>query len=651
MPPTTLQHALALGVEHLQAGRLPQAEAVFRDILAQFPQNADAWFLLGNTLTALGQNTPAVNAYQQAANLRPDNPATFFNLGNVLRAQGRPADAEQSYLRALQLQPDMFQAHANLGALYESLGRYQEALAHYQQALPLAPPHPVLHYNMGVALAALGRFQDAIAAYRKSIQLKPDYFEAHNNLANALQALGRLDEAVAACRQALHLKPDLAEALANLGTILGDLARHDEGLVVLRQALAFRPDDSRFHSNFVFALAYHPQIDAPSIRRELALFDQRHVLPFRSSLRPHANERNPERRLRVGYVSADFRDHASRYFLDPLFRCHDPAQVEVFAYAEVARPDTYTTRFQSLCQGWRNSVALSDDALAEQIRRDGIDILVDLKLHTENNRLLVFAQKPAPVQATWLGYPGSTGLSTIDYRLSDPYLDPPGADESVYSERTLRLPDTFWCFDPMEARDIPVHSLPALETGIVTFGCLNNFRKVNDALLALWARVLGQVDKSRLLLMTPEGASRQRITDLFSREGIHPERLQFVARLPRLEHLAHYHQIDLALDTLPYNGHTTSLDALWMGVPVVTLVGKTVVGRAGYSQLMNLNLPELITTTPDAYIATVTALARDLPRLAQLRANLRPRMQQSPLMDAPAFARAFEAALRQMWRT
>jgi len=333
----------------------------------------------------------------------------------------------------------------------------------------------------------------------------------------------------------------------------------------------------------------------------------------------------------------------------PLLACHDRDAFEIFCYAQVARSDALTERFRASAHHWRSTIGLTDKQLAAQIREDGIDILVDLALHTARSRLLVFARKPAPVQVTFAGYPGSTGLSTIDYRLSDPYLDPPDIDESVYSEQTIRLPHSFWCYDPIDG-DIPVNSLPAQAHGFLTFGCLNDFRKINDAVLRLWAGVLRAVPSSRLLLLAPEGSHRQHTLDVLSREDIVHERIEFVSHQPRWKYLELYHRVDLGLDTLPYNGHTTSLDSFWMGVPVVTLVGQTIVGRAGLSQLTNLQLPELIAQTPEQYVKIATSLADDLPRLSELRSTLRARMEQSPLMDAPRFARDIEAAYRTMWQ-
>jgi predicted O-linked N-acetylglucosamine transferase (SPINDLY family) len=425
--------------------------------------------------------------------------------------------------------------------------------------------------------------------------------------------------------------------------------RLDEAIAEYRVALDLRPDAAHIHSNLVRILHYHPGYDQQMIGDECRRWSSRHAEPLRNEIRPHANHADPERRLHVGYVSPDFRDHADSFFTIPLLSNHDHGRFEVFCYAQVARPDALTERLRGHADVWRDIVGLSDPQVADLIRSDRIDILVDLKLHTADNRLRVFARKPAPVQVAWLGYPGTTGLSTIDYRLTDPHLDPPGLFDACYTEESLRLPDTFWCYDPLTDQP-PVNELPALESGAVTFGCLNAFCKVNDGCLALWARVLRAVPGSRLLLMAPQGGARDEVQARLDREGIAAARVAFADKRSRPEYLKLYHQVDLCLDPLPYNGHTTGLDAFWMGVPTVTMPGRTAVGRAGWSQLCNLDLKELAAETTEAYVALAAGLAGDLPQLRELRRTLRQRMSQSPLMDSRRFARNVELAYRQMWR-
>jgi predicted O-linked N-acetylglucosamine transferase (SPINDLY family) len=352
--------------------------------------------------------------------------------------------------------------------------------------------------------------------------------------------------------------------------------------------------------------------------------------------------------LRIGYVSPDFRNHVDAYFTIPLLCNHDHEKHEIFCYANVPNPDAVTQRMRGYADVWRSTVGLSDEQVAELVRRDQIDILVDLELHAAKNRLLMFARKPAPVQVAWLGYPGSSGLSTIDYRLTDPYLDPPGLLDEFYSEESVRLPDTFWCYDPLN-EEPPVNGLPALQNGVITFGCLNNFCKINDGCLSLWAKVLQKVRQSRLLLRAPRGQVRDWVISVLQKEGIEEGRIELVESTPRPQYLKTYHRIDLGLDPVPCSGHTTSLDAFWMGVPTVTLLGQTAMGRAGFSQLCNLGLSELAAETPEQYVEVVARFASDLDGLQKLRASLRNRMRRSPLMDGRRFARHIEQAYRQMW--
>jgi len=611
----TLQQQLESALSHHQAGRLAEAERICREILAQQPDHAEALNLLG-----------------------------------VLAGQmGRLDAALELIRRAIQQNPDFAEAHYNLGVTFEGKRQFDEALASYRQAIRLKPDFAGAHNNLGNLLKGTGQLDEAIASYRQAIRLMPDLAEAHNNLGNLLKGTGQLDEAIGCFRQAIRLKPGYANAHSNMGNALTEMGHVDEAMASYRQAVLLKPDFAAAHSNLIFTLQYQPGYDAKMIYEEARRWNQQHAEPLKNFIQPHHNNRDPERCLRIGYVSADFFDHASAFFLLPLFRHHDRRQVEVFCYALRANPDKVTQQMKDHVQHWRTTPGLSDAKVAAQIRQDRIDVLVDLKLHTAENRLLIFAHKPAPVQVTWLGYPGTTGLDTMDYRLTDPYLDPPGLTDANYSERSIRLPDTFWCYDPLT--DEPkVNAPPCLGRGWVTFGCLNNFCKVNDGILALWARVLKTLSNSRLVLLAPEGSARQRVLDWLGRERIGPERVEFVARQSRSEYCKTYHRIDIGLDTVPCNGHTTSLDSFWMGVPVITLVNQTPAGRAGLSQLSNLGLPELIARTPEQYIQIAADLANDPPRLAELRRTLRSRMQASPLMDAPRFARNIEAAYRQMWR-
>jgi protein O-GlcNAc transferase len=332
-----------------------------------------------------------------------------------------------------------------------------------------------------------------------------------------------------------------------------------------------------------------------------------------------------------------------------LIAAHDPARVAAYCYSDVRRPDAVTALFQQHATRWRNTLGLADDRMAQLIREDQIDILVDLTMHMAQNRLLLFARKPAPVQVTYLAYCSTTGLDAIDYRLTDPHLDPPGTNDAIYSERSIHLSETYWCY-PLQAGSPEVGPSPASSSGAVTFGCLNNFAKLSPDALSLWIELLRRLPNARLILHAEHGNHRQRVLDRLAQNGIDPQRLNFAAKGPIADYFQLYNQIDIALDPFPYTGGTTTCDALWMGVPVVTLSGQTAVGRSGVSLLNNIGLSELIAKTPEQYIQIATDLANDLARLSGLRRTLRPRMQASPLMDVPRFTRHMEAAYRQMWQ-
>ena len=632
-------------------GELDEAIDSYRRAIALEPDFAQAYFNLGNALKNKQQVDQAIAAYRKAIDFQPDYAQAYSNLGNALRDKGLLDEAIAALGRAIALSPEDAAAHNALGVALSDKGEFDQAIAEYRRAIDIRPNLAEAHNNLGIALRGAGQIDQALAAFRNAIALDPNSSYAHSNLGITLKKLGQLDESIAECQKAIALSPRSAEIHLNLGTAFKAKGQLDEAIAATRTAISLSPDLTEAHSNLLHEMLLHPAFGPEQIAQELRRWNSQHAQPLRKLIQPHHNDASPDRRLRVGYVSSDFLKHASAHFLVPLLESHDPQQVELICYAQVPRPDAITQRLQRRTAQWRSTVGLSDQQVANQIREDRIDILVDLKLHTSESRLLIFARKPAPVQVAWLGYPGSTGLTAIDYRLSDPYLDPVGMDESVYSEKTIRLPDTFWCYDPLDGRDVPVNRLPALDSGLITFGCLNNFSKVNQTILTLWAQVLGQVQRSRLLLLSPHGSHRQWTLDQLQKHGIDPERIEFASARPRREYLRLYNHIDIGLDSFPYNGHTTSLDSFWMGVPVVTLLGQTAVSRAGWCQLSNLKLSELAGHAPDQFVQIAVNLANDLPRLQSLRSTLRQRMEQSPLMDAPRFARNVEAAYRQMWHT
>jgi len=403
------------------------------------------------------------------------------------------------------------------------------------------------------------------------------------------------------------------------------------------------------HSNLVYLLSFHPGYDAVEISRQQRRWNEMHAAPLKSAIRPHDNERSPDRRLKIGYVSPDLCQHVVGQNLFPLLSEHDHKQFEIYCFSSVSRPDAFSELLRGHADVWRDVAENDDEELAEIIRGDGIDVLVDLSLHMAHNRLLVFARKPAPVQVTYLGYCASTGLETIDDRLSDPFLDPPETDLSVYSEQTMRLLETWWCYGP--AGPTPeAPAAPSEKAGYVTFGCLNNFAKVSPGALDLWAEILSALPGSRMIIHSYPGSHLDGVRARFAASGVSGDRLEFVAKQPWTDYLQTYGRIDVALDPFPYGGGITTCDALWMGVPVVSLAGQTAVGRGGKSILSNLGLSELVARRPRQYVQTAVTLAQSPARLIELRRTLRHRMLTSPLMNARRFARNVENAYRQMWK-
>lgn len=671
---------LNLGLALSEQNRLEEAIASFRRALELRPDFPDACYNLGTVLVRQGRFDEAVSEFYRALRLRPRYFEALNNLGNALGHLRRLEEARTAYLGALEINPGFAEAHANLGAVLARLDRPAEAVVAYQYALQLRPNRAETYCHLGNALRSLDQLDAAVAAHRRALELKPDYAPAFNNLGNALSDLGKLDEALLAYQRGLALSPDCAEARYNFGTTLAKCRRLDEALVEFRRALELQPDypeayvnlgnalkdqgrlteavaacrqarelrpgEAWMCSNIVCSLQFMPEADEETIVREHQRWNRLFGDPLKRSVQPYNHDRTPGRRLRIGYVSPDFSHHVVGQNLLPLFQCHDRQQVEIFCYSGVIKPDSMTAEFRHRSDQWRDTVRVTDDAFAEMIRQDQVDILVDLTQHLANNRLPVFARQPAPVQVSFAGYPASAGVDAIGYRISDRYLEP--KIEGLPRAEQAALIDSFWCYHH-DAMDVAVNGLPAPQSGHVTFGSLNNFCKINEPVLKLWARILGAVNESRLALLTPKG-SHQRTLEFLQGEGVEPHRVEFFAGCPRKQYLELYHRLDIALDPFPYNGHTTSLDALWMGVPVITLVGSRSVSRAGLSQLSNLGLEELAAFSEDAYIDTAVQLAHDLPHLAELRRTLRSRMEASVLMDAPRFARGIEAAYRAMWQ-
>jgi predicted O-linked N-acetylglucosamine transferase (SPINDLY family) len=613
----TIPETLNLALQHHQAGRLQEAEVLYRRILQTHPDHSDALHGLGLIAHQVGRHEAAVDLIGKAIAINSAVPEYHNNIGEAYRAQGKRVEAGNCYRLAVALKPDYAEAYNNQGLVLQEQGKLEEAVAHYRQALALKPAYAGASYNLG----------------------------------NALREAGKLGEAADQYRQALALSPEFAEACNNLGNVLKDQGLFEEAVGCYRQALAVRPGFVAAHSNLILTMTYSTAYSAGALAAELRYWNDLHARPLAPPIRSHKNDADGERRLRVGYVSADFRGHALSHFTRPLLAAHDRAGVEVFCYSNAPFVDETTAQFQRLADGWRNIATLTDEAVAECIRADGIDILVDLSGHTGDNRLLVFARKPAPVQAAYFGTVVTTGLTAIDYRFTDRYLSPPDSPEWS-SETLIRLPACVACYQP-PAWAPDVAPLPAFTNPHVTFGCFNNLAKVGPEVIALWSHILRALPTARLILKDRtlvDTTQRAKYVGLFRDCGVSPERLDLLPRTPVVDYLAAYGRVDIALDPFPFNGCTTTCEALWMGVPVVTLAGDASCGRFGVSLLSTVGLPRFIATKPEAYVKVAVDLAADLGELAALRAGLRPLMAASPLCDPKALAKAVEDAYRLMWR-
>lgn len=599
---------------------LQQALDRYDAAISVAPELARSHLNRGNVLLALDDFAGAVAAFGAALKLDPSYAGAHFNIGNAYLRMGQSEDARSSYGRAIALKPDYVDAEVAMGSVLEDLRQYSDATVHYRRALALKPDYAEVHCNLGNALREIGRFDDSMKSYRLALEINPDYAIGHNNLGNVLKDLGRLAEAQACYRRALLLAPTFVEA----------------------------------HSNLLFLLNYNTATDACLAVNEAKIYG---ALVANNAHRyvDWPNPCDPERSLRVGFVSGDFRDHPVSYFFEGVLEALlglAPSRLAIYGYSNHVLCDAVTARIRSACKAWCVTTAMPDTALATRIREDAIDILIDLSGHTAHNRLPVFAMKPAPVQVSWLGYFGTTGVEAIAYLIAD-HWTLPSSEEVLFTEKIWRLPETRLCFTP-PAISVDVTPLPAAQNGYVTFGCFNNLSKMTDDVLAVWARVLNAVPHSLLFLKSPQLKEPEVIGGVcraFATWGIGRERLILEGLSSRVAYLTCYQRVDIALDPFPYTGGTTTVEALWMGVPVLTLRGDRFLSRQGVGLLMNVGLPEWIAADPDDYVQRAVRHAGELHALAKLRDGLREQVLASPIFDAPSFAQHFETALRSMWRT
>jgi protein O-GlcNAc transferase len=628
----------------LEQERYAEAEALACGLTERFPQDGLGWKALGVALKRQGRISEAHGPVQKAAELSPWDAEAQNNFGNTLKEQGRLAEAEAIYRRAVTIKPDYAEAYYNLGVILQEQDRIDEAEAIYRQALAFKPDYAEACNNLGISLQGQERFPEAEAAYRRALEIRPDYADAYVNLGTTLEEQCRLAEAEITLRQALGIKPDLPEAYNDLANILKDQCRHTEAEQAFRRAMEIRPAYPTAHSNILFIMRYVDRYSPSEYLKEACDYGRMVSAMARSVFSSWSCEPRPER-LRVGLVSGDLHTHPVGFFLDEMIRHIDPARMELIAYPTCHREDETSAALKSRMAGWKSLSHESDEAAAGEIHADGVHILLDLSGHTAKNRLALFAWRPAPIQATWLGYWATTGVAEMDYFLADE-IGVPKKNRRNFTEKVIYLPDTRLCFSPPK-EDVAVAPLPALTNGYVTFGCFQNLSKVSDAVLEAWGRILARLPGSRLRIQSRQLADPPFVERFHMRMDVH--RVDLYGASARRDYLAAHSQVDMLLDTFPYPGGATTCEALWMGVPTVTLAGDTLLARQGASLLSAAGLRDWIAHDLEQYIEKAVGFASDTAGLSKLRAGLREKVLKSPLFDAKRFARNFEKALWKMW--
>ena len=671
------------------ARKLDDAVAAYRRAVELKPDYADAHNNLGNALRETGDPTAALTSCARAIELKPGYAEAYNNLGNALKDLGELDAAIAAYGKAIGAKHAFAEAHLNLGIALQAKGHGEAALeclretvalapqlaaAHeklasilmhrgdiaggidaYRRVVELKPESAQAHNALGNALNGAARVPEAVRCYERAIALEPDFADAYHNLANALRRLGAPERALGYARRAIELRGDTPSFHNNLGTILADLGEADAALACYRDALALNPDFGESHTCVLFGQSYVPNWSSETHLADARYFGERmraRATPYSQWLALSDAPGRRGRPLRVGFVSADLRKHPVGYFFESVLAQLDRARIEPIAYSNALHSDELTARIKPRFAMWRHIAEMDDAALAKRIHDDRIDVLVDLSGHTGCNRLPMFAWRPAPLQISWLGYFATTGLSEIDYLLADSHVVPPG-EEAQYTERIWRLPDSYLCFT-LPTEPVPVAPLPALSNGYLTFGCLNNHKKLNDGVIAVWSRILHAAPRSRLLLKNHQLGEPSIMRETFARfaaHGIDDTRLLLEGPSSRDQYFSTYHRVDLALDPFPYPGGTTSVEGLWMGVPVLTRRGDRFLSHLGELVLKTVGLPEWIAADTEDYVARAVAAANDPSSLAALRAGLRERVERSPLADAPRFANHWMTAIEHMWQT
>lgn len=641
---------IAQGNQAEKDGRLDEACRLYREAVDAAPGHPRAHLNLGLGLEAAGDVDAAIAAYRAALAIDPKDAPSNYNLARLLLPRGELAQAEALLRSAVETRPEFPDAWVVLASVLDSQDKLAAAESALGKALEQRPEYAGAWSNLGDILRKLGRPGEAEAALRRAVEIDPGHADGWCKLGDVLSGLGRLEDAETALRRAIAADPASVPAHRLLGITLRKQLRIAEALELFAAARALAPESFAFEPMDLYTLASFDGISEEELFARHRSFGARLEKAIPPRFGSFANERHPERQLRIGYVSGDFRFHSVSLFLLPVLQHHDRSAFEVHCYSTSDERDEVTAQVRHGSDAWRDCARMSDTQLADAINGDKIDVLVDLSGHTGIPCLNVFAQRPAPVQVTWLGYLNTTGLTRIDYRLCDAYTDPPGTSERVHTETLVRLPHGQWCYRPFLLLDhagVP----PMRGNGFVTFGSFNSPIKISGTVHRLWCKVLRRVPDSRMVIVgLPEGQARERLLRDFGAAGIAPSRITVAGRVPLKEYFRWLDAVDIALDTTPYSGGTTTCDTLWAGVPVVTAPGPRAFSRSAGSILSTVGLPEWIASTPEDYVRLAVEFARDERVIADLRSTLRKTMRESPLMDEARFTRDLETAYRRMWR-
>ena len=648
-PENAMAHG-GMGNVLFRLDRNAQAAASYRSAAALPTANAAHYHGLGRSLHALGATAEAESAYRQSIALDASLAAPMLHYADLLRETRRKEPAIAIYQAVLLLEPNNIDALNNLGMALQEDGQLEAALASFRQVALLAPDNPVTHSNIAAALNDMGQRAAALESCRRAVKLGPKSTAAHVNLGTCLMEMGRLSEAVNSFETVVKLDPHQRRAYINISAALNRLGRIDQAIVHCRKALKINPDWDELHSNLLFYLTHSQDLDAAALFAEHVRYAEHFEAPLRAFWPQHTNVRDPERTLRIGFVSADLYNHAVANFITPILECLSQSrQVEIVAYANSFHDDHVSRHLHGLFAVWRQVEKLSHAELAQLVTSDAIDILIDLSGHTGFNRLPTFARKPAPLQVSWIGYPGTTGLQAMDYYLTDRYYSPPGKLDNQFTEKLVRLPAAAPFLPSPESP--PVSTAPSIEKGYVTYGSFNRAGKLNRATIARWSTLLRLVPSAKMVLAAmPNKHTSDMVRAWFVREGIDAKRLTFHTQTNIRDYLALHATVDLCLDTYPYTSGTTGLHALWMGVPTLTMVGPTLPGYVTASILAHAGLTDFIAYSEDEFLRKGRKFAEDMSVLAGLRMHMRDRMTNSAIRQPTLIAKGLEVALRTMWR-